>query len=174
MFPPDEHLRSDPAAEINAAHVYVGLGEQFDFATSAVRPIRVFPGTHLLSIVDHVLRQRLKSQALATLGYEVSDIVQRVKQREGSLKVSQSYQHSVIFEPVYTIPSPFAHSSDPNIATLTITIERFTKREWVVNQDFRNKSVLIGLSEVGGLSSFLSTLLVMLLGTSLMKAMLRE
>lgn len=70
LFPPDARLLSDPLAEINAAHVYLRLAEKDEF-DGAVRPMRLFPGTHLLSMLDHVIRRRLKSRALATLGYEV-------------------------------------------------------------------------------------------------------
>lgn len=84
------------------------------------------------------------------------------------------YDENIIFHPIYTVPNPLVNISDPDIATLTISMERFYKGGWVVSEDFRNKSVLTGLSDVGGLGSTLSTLLVLFLGTSLMSALLRE
>ncbi|KAJ3526055.1 hypothetical protein NMY22_g10326 [Coprinellus aureogranulatus] len=149
----EEHLINEPFAAGNAAHVYVGLAENFDPAGTATPTIRVFPGTHLLSVVEPVVRQRLKWRSLASLGLE-------------------NYDTSIILVPVYTIPSPTSKSNNPNISTLTISVEDiFNKPDWIVVQDYRSKSVLDGLSAVGGLGSFLSTLLAILVGTSLMTAL---
>jgi hypothetical protein len=74
---------------------------------------------------------------------------------------------------MYTIPNPFAETTGLGLASLSIAKES-DKKEWIVIQDYRNKSVLGGLSGVGGLGSFLSALLAIFLGTSLMRAVLRE
>ncbi|KAJ3535449.1 hypothetical protein NMY22_g6486 [Coprinellus aureogranulatus] len=154
LFDPEIGLGKQPAVIYNAVRVYIGLAEEADNIVATTRPIHIFPGTHLLSIVDVLVRQQIRSPALATLGFETHDTFLTV-------------------EPMYTIPNPFTNISDPNISTLSITKER-RKSEWIIIQDYRNKSVLAGLSGVGGLGSFLSALLVIFLGTSLMRAVMRS
>lgn len=64
---------------------------------------------------------------------------------------------------------PSIDTSDTNVATMTITID-YGGDKVKVNEEFRDKSVVSGLSAVGGLGSLLSTMFVILLGTSLMRA----
>ena len=45
--------------------------------------------------------------------------------------------------------------------------------EWTILQDYRSKSVLSGLSALGGLGSFVSTMLALVLGTSLARVLFR-
>jgi predicted ABC-type sugar transport system permease subunit len=45
---------------------------------------------------------------------------------------------------------------------------------YLVTQDYRTKSVLSGLSFIGGLGSLFSTILAALLGTSLLGALISE
>ena len=70
---------------------------------------------------------------------------------------------------VYTIPNPFVTTTSSNVSTLRI-VPALEVGEWVISEDFRNQSVLNGLSALGGLGSFMSTLLVILLGSTLMQA----
>ncbi|KAJ3532956.1 hypothetical protein NMY22_g7534 [Coprinellus aureogranulatus] len=154
LFPPGNSAGGRRDKISDAARIYVGLAEEFDPVATATRPIQLFPGTDLLSVVDVVIRQRLSSPGLATLGFE-------------------SHNSILIVDPVYTITNGFANSTSPDIGTISITRENI-KSEWIVIQDFRAKSVLTGLSGVGGLGSFLSTLLVIFLGTSLMRAVMRS
>ncbi|KAJ3495604.1 hypothetical protein NMY22_g19916 [Coprinellus aureogranulatus] len=146
----------DEVTIYDAVQVYVGAGANFDPKITAARPIHLFSGTHLLSVGDPTIRRRIKSTKLAALGFE-------------------SYEDTMILNPISVIANPNASSTDPRIATASIIpviVNR--KGEWVVLQDFRSKSVLVGLSAVGGLGSFLSTLLLVLVGTSLMTAVVRE
>jgi hypothetical protein len=72
-----------------------------------------------------------------------------------------------------TIPNPFmGPPENRKISTLGLT-HHTTPIEWYGVQDYRTKSVVDGLSSIGGLGSLLSTLLAMLLGTSLYTAMFR-
>ncbi|KAJ3540030.1 hypothetical protein NMY22_g4477 [Coprinellus aureogranulatus] len=64
-----------------------------------------------------------------------------------------------------------ATSNNPNISSLRIVPESFTS-DWIVVREYRNNPVLTRLSSLGGLGSFLSTLLVCLLGTSLMQSIM--
>jgi hypothetical protein len=74
---------------------------------------------------------------------------------------------------VQTIPNPYiAPASNPNVATLGFALQT-AQGGWTVLQDYRSKSVLSGLSALGGLGSLLSTILAVLLGTSLVQAILR-
>ncbi|KAJ3535450.1 hypothetical protein NMY22_g6487 [Coprinellus aureogranulatus] len=154
LFPPGDSSRSQRDEVSQAVHIYVGLAEQFDAVTTATRPIHLFSGTNLLSVVDVVIRQRLKSPGLATLGFETRD-------------------SAFIIEPLYTVTNNWSNNTNRNIGTLTISQENL-RSEWTVIQDFRTKSVLAGLSGVGGLGSLFSTLLVIFLGTLLMRAAMRS
>lgn len=91
------------------------------------------------------------------------------------INIPQTYNDYMIFNPTQTMQNPSANGSDPNVATLTFVIdEPFDIMMWKVSEEFREKSVLTGLSAVGGLGSLLSTLFIILLGTSLMKATMRR
>lgn len=69
-----------------------------------------------------------------------------------------------------TLPGPT--ESDPNIGTLGFTLQTDVN-EWTVLQDYRSKSVLSGLSALGGLGSLVSTVLALILGTSLARTLFR-
>ena len=74
---------------------------------------------------------------------------------------------------VQTIPNPYiSPPAGLNVATLGFTLQNI-QGGWTVLQDYRSKSVLSGLSALGGLGSLLSTILAVLLGTSLVQAILR-
>jgi hypothetical protein len=60
-----------------------------------------------------------------------------------------------------------------NISTLHIAYQG-PPGEWRIIEDYREKSVLNGLSAAGGLGSFLSLLCAILFGTSLFSFLFRE
>ncbi|KAJ3510128.1 hypothetical protein NMY22_g16067 [Coprinellus aureogranulatus] len=136
----------------NVVSVYVGLTEDPDNVFANTQPIFLFQGTHMIAVTDVQFRQQLKPPELGTLGFETMEtfLISTVKQI-----------------------MPVSVASGPNISTLRFAPDDFTQ-EWTVVQDYRSKTVLEGLSSVGGLGSFLSTILVLLLGSSLMRAMLRS
>lgn len=73
--PEEDPLLSEPLATLNAAYIYVGLVvDKFDPFTSGTRPIPLFPGTNMLSVVERVARQSIKESSLAILGFEVSRV----------------------------------------------------------------------------------------------------
>ncbi|TEB15736.1 hypothetical protein FA13DRAFT_1747451 [Coprinellus micaceus] len=82
-------------------------------------------------------------------------------------------ENSLVAQVVQTIPNPFTGpTTDPNISTLGFTLQNVIN-EWLILQDYRSKSVVSGFTALGGLGSFLSTILAMLLGTSLIRAIYR-
>ncbi|TEB28304.1 hypothetical protein FA13DRAFT_1815865 [Coprinellus micaceus] len=140
---------------LDAVRVYIGLTDDTAEIVHNTEPILLFPGTNILSVVRPVFRERFKRQGLATLGFEslVLSLVTVIEQ---------------------TIPNPFMDPpEDKNISTLSLTRHSFPRKYYFI-QDYRTKSVVDGLSSIGGLGSLLSTLLVMLLGTSLITALFRE
>lgn len=70
--------------------------------------------------------------------------------------------------------NPFAPAVQPNVSTMRITAEFSDLTEWRIIQDFRDKSVLNGMSAVGGLGSLLNAFFSILLGTTLLRAIFRE
>ncbi|TEB28324.1 hypothetical protein FA13DRAFT_804397 [Coprinellus micaceus] len=78
------------------------------------------------------------------------------------------YNTYVAASVLYTIPNPLVTVATPNVSTFHVTSAQFIT-EWTVRQDFRKQSVLNGLSAIGGLGSFLSTLLVIVLGSTIMQ-----
>jgi hypothetical protein len=80
----------------------------------------------------------------------------------------QMYNTYVAPSILYTIPNPLISGTAPSVSTLHVTSAPWVS-EWTVHQDFRKQSVLNGLSAIGGLGSFLSTLLVIALGSNLLQ-----
>jgi hypothetical protein len=62
--------------------------------------------------------------------------------------------------------------NNPNVSTLHITYQ--DPGEWKIVQEFREKSVLNGLSAAGGLGSFVSLLCALLFGTNLFSFVFRK
>ena len=86
----------------------------------------------------------------------------------------QSQENYLVASVVQTLPNPLiGQTSDPNIGRLGFTLQDAIN-ELTILQDFRSKSVLSGLSALGGLGSLLSTMLAMLLGTTLGRAISRK
>ncbi|KAJ3511508.1 hypothetical protein NMY22_g15626 [Coprinellus aureogranulatus] len=135
--------------------VYIGVVEDVEKIIANTDRIFLFRGAHFLAVVDTNLRQRLNPGELATLGFDTYE----------------SFMVAVIRQ---LMPNPdMVTVNDENIATLTILQDIFSSDRTVL-RDYRSKSVLTGLSFVGGLGSFLSTLLVVMLGTSLMRSVTRS
>ncbi|KAJ3526799.1 hypothetical protein NMY22_g10025 [Coprinellus aureogranulatus] len=137
--------------------VYFGLPDpgqrgRVDHVVANTPPIFLFRGNHLVTVVDVQMRTKLKPE-MATLGFEAQDIfaVAGIKQ---------------------VLPSVRNAGSDPFLSTLRFAPDDYTQ-EFTVTEDYRERSMLAGLAAVGGLGSLLSTLLVFLLGTSLMTAVIR-
>ncbi|KAJ3541079.1 hypothetical protein NMY22_g4034 [Coprinellus aureogranulatus] len=144
-----------PDWALNSVSVFVGLTEDIDIVFSNTEPVMLIQGTRALAVVDIAYRQNLKPVALATLGFENLEtfMVASIKQ---------------------TMPDPRSSmENDITISTLRIIMQDITSGINII-QEYRGKSVFTGLSFVGGLGSFLSTLLVILLGTSLMGAVIRS
>ncbi|TEB28315.1 hypothetical protein FA13DRAFT_1794061 [Coprinellus micaceus] len=145
---------STHSRDFDAVRIYVGLTEDINSLFQSTDPVSLFPGTDLLSVVRPVFRERLQPASLATLGFERQD----------------TFMIAVIEQ---TITNPFTSApTTQGISTLGLTLQTIIN-EWTIMQDYRSRSVLTGLSSIGGLSSLLSAILVMLLGTSLMTAILR-
>ncbi|KAJ3541073.1 hypothetical protein NMY22_g4033 [Coprinellus aureogranulatus] len=137
--------------------VYFGLPDpeqqgRVDHVVANTPPIFLFRGNHLVTVVDVQMRTKLKPE-MATLGFEAQAIfaVAGIKQ---------------------VLPSVRNTSGDPFLSTLRFAPDDYTQ-EFTVTEDYRERSMLAGLAAVGGLGSLLSTLLVILLGTSLMTAVIR-
>ncbi|KAJ3523027.1 hypothetical protein NMY22_g11632 [Coprinellus aureogranulatus] len=144
-----------PDWALSSISVYLGLTSDIEKVFYNTEAIVVVQGTRLLAIVGVMLRQLLKPVGLATLGFENSErfLVASIKQ---------------------TMPDPRpTPETDLTTSMLRIVMEDITPEVNVV-QDYRSKSVITGFSFVGGLGSFLSTLLAILLGTSLMGAVIRS
>jgi hypothetical protein len=62
--------------------------------------------------------------------------------------------------------------NNPDVSTLHITYQ--SPVEWRIVEEFREKSVLNGLSAAGGLGSFASLLCALLFGTNLFSLLFRK
>ncbi|KAJ3507897.1 hypothetical protein NMY22_g16792 [Coprinellus aureogranulatus] len=134
---------------------YIGVVEDVEKIIANTDRIFLFRGAHFLAVVATNLRQQLNPGELATLGFDTYE----------------SFMVAVIRQ---LMPNHDTVAvNDKNLATLTILRDVFPN-DWTVLRDYRSKSVLTGLSFVGGLGSFLSTLLVVMLGTSLMRSVTRS
>ncbi|KAJ3507887.1 hypothetical protein NMY22_g16795 [Coprinellus aureogranulatus] len=148
-----DHSKYGRDLNLNIVAVYIGLTRDVDNVVDSIDPVFLFPGAHLLTVVHRGVRQRLKPGGLATMGFETFE----------------TFTAPIIKQ---IIPnSAMDASNNPNISSLQIIPDPFTP-DWIVVQEYRNKSVFTGLSFLGGLGSFLSTLLVILLGTSLMQSVI--
>ncbi|KAF5334439.1 hypothetical protein D9611_014468 [Ephemerocybe angulata] len=131
--------------------VYVGLTDDRKKVLRSTEPTQLVPGANLIGFADWFIRQRLRRRSLATLGFEL-------------------YHTHLVTKITSTYPEPLAptytNTTNPLLSTLWLTKAPLGP-DFVVLQDFRNESVLNGLSVLGGLSSLFSALLTMWLGTSL-------
>ena len=94
----------------------------------------------------------------------------------GTYAFPQVYDTFAIAEMVSTVSMSSMASSEninPNISTLHVAFQG-PPGEWRVVQDYREKSVLSGLSAAGGLGSFFSLLCAVLFGTSLFSVIFRK
>ncbi|KAF6744409.1 hypothetical protein DFP72DRAFT_83118 [Ephemerocybe angulata] len=168
MQQPDLHLRIDftglsPSTQdpVNGAGwfndallVYVGMTEDVDKVLTHSRPTYLIQGSHILTIVEPTIRQYISNTVLGTFGYEKYD----------SFLVLRVLQTS-------TIPAQIigADANNPNISTMYIT-RGILRPEDTVYQDTRAKSVVSGLSALGGLGSLFSTILAIFFGANLARS----
>ncbi|KAJ3532957.1 hypothetical protein NMY22_g7539 [Coprinellus aureogranulatus] len=139
---------------MNAARVYILLASNPSDAIVQTQPIYLLPGDNIVGQVDLVFQRRSKTSIQAMIGFERHD-----------------YFFTV--EPVFIRERPsLAGQAEPNIARLTVG-RRVLPLPFTFLEEFRDKSVIAALSGVGGLGSFLSTLSVLLVGTSLLRALFR-
>ncbi|KAJ3533312.1 hypothetical protein NMY22_g7384 [Coprinellus aureogranulatus] len=129
----------------DAVQVLVGLTNNTGDVIKDAVPVPLFSGTNLLSIVTPYYMQRLQPPELAT-----------------------NYRTYLAADVFYTITDPLISPTERNSSLATLRVVACANiGNWVVVQEFRARSVLDGLSKIGGLGSLLSTLLVLLLGSSL-------
>ncbi|KAJ2935086.1 hypothetical protein H1R20_g2054, partial [Candolleomyces eurysporus] len=139
----------------HSVHVALALTDDVDEINEFI-PVTLVPGINLLGIADLIMRQRSTQPVLSTIGWP------------------DLFDTSMAAELAYVVNDPHASLFDlppgPNIATI-----RFSARNkattWRVKQDAREKSVLSGLSSVGGLGSLLGTVFLFLFGSSLLGIM---
>ncbi|TEB28305.1 hypothetical protein FA13DRAFT_1794047 [Coprinellus micaceus] len=110
-------------------------------------PVFLYQGTHLLCTADIALRQRLKAPS------------PKSQSRIGAVRQ------------VVTNPFMAGRGGDLNVSSVWFTWT--AGPNYLVTQDYRTKSVLSGLSFIGGLGSLFSTILAALLGTSLLGALIK-
>ncbi|KAJ3542700.1 hypothetical protein NMY22_g3419 [Coprinellus aureogranulatus] len=132
----------------DVASVYLGLTGDGDNTVANTQPIFLFKGRHLIVVMDYHIRQELNPE-IATLGF--------------AAKVA--YPVASITQ---ILPALLTMGGD-KLSTLRFARDDFTPYINVI-EDYRDASVLAGIATAGGLGSFLSTLLIILLGTSLMSA----
>jgi len=72
-----------------------------------------------------------------------------------------------------TMPNPTPATPDPTRGQVRIS-HILHPKDFFIIQDFRDKSVLAGLSNLGGLGSLLSTVLAIMFGVSLIQIFYRE
>jgi hypothetical protein len=82
-------------------------------------------------------------------------------------------QSTVVAQIIHVFPDPQAGKSplivrSPEIATIRVTTV-VDASEWVIIQDSKEKSFLNGLSQTGGLWTFLSGVFAAVFGSSLMR-----
>ncbi|KAJ3541077.1 hypothetical protein NMY22_g4037 [Coprinellus aureogranulatus] len=142
----------------DVATVYFGLPDpdnkgRVEDIVANTEPIFLFRGSNLVAVIEVLIRKKLKPE-IATLGFEAEDFfaVAGIKQM---------------------LPSIRNAAVGPLFSTLRFAPDDYTK-EWTVIEDYRERSVVAGLAAVGGLGSLLSTILVVLVGTSLMSAVMRS
>ena len=98
------------------------------------------------------------------------------------LRLTELQRHDLLLlaNPAHIVTRPFPFDpNDSNVSRLVITaadkaVPDFGDLGYNFMEDYHESSVLDALSGVGGLGSLLSTVLVLLMGTSLMRALIRE
>jgi hypothetical protein len=71
---------SHPSFAPHSVRVYVGTVGNLETVIKTTEPISLFPGSHIMSVIHPVVRQRLKPATLGTLGFEAcqSPLVSRI------------------------------------------------------------------------------------------------
>ena len=98
------------------------------------------------------------------------------------LRLTELQGHDLLLlaNPAHVVTRPFPfNTDDSNVSRLTITATTnadpdFGGLGYNFVEEYHENSVVGALSGVGGLGSLLSTVLVLLMGTSLMRALIRE
>ncbi|KAJ3526506.1 hypothetical protein NMY22_g10136 [Coprinellus aureogranulatus] len=138
----------------DAVLIFIGLTDNPPDVINIADATPLFPGMNLLSVATPHYRQRLQPAEAATLGIE-------------------TYRTYLAAELSFTMTNPFISLNDINAGTATLHVAACADiGDWVVVQEFRAHSILDGLSRLGGLGSLISTLLVLLLGSSLMQSVI--
>ena len=92
----------------------------------------------------------------------------------------QRHEFLLLASPSHIITRPFPFDpEDPGVSRLVITatndaVPDFGDLGYDFMEEYHENSVVGALSGVGGLGSLLSTVLVLLMGTSLTRALIRE
>ncbi|KAJ3520904.1 hypothetical protein NMY22_g12540 [Coprinellus aureogranulatus] len=136
--------------------VYLGLTENADATIANTQPIFLFRGSDLVAVMDYHIRQEL-NPAIAAVGFSAK----KTFPVASITQIAPGYEHD-----------EGQVRSGPYQATLRFARDDFTPHYNVI-EDYRDASIVAGFATVGGLGTFLSTLLVILLGTSLMSAVIR-
>lgn len=155
-----QNTRKGRSRMYHAVLVYVALDEDITKVIRSSHPTYLLPGMHLLGVAEPFIRQSSSNIALSTMGYEVHDTFVAVRMRE-----------------ISTNPGPIpgvdvSAAGNPNISSMLI-VRGPQLMDDVVYQDNRTKSVISGLSTLGGLGSILSTLLAILFGAGLTRTIIR-
>ncbi|KAJ2914992.1 hypothetical protein MD484_g5426, partial [Candolleomyces efflorescens] len=131
--------------------------ETYRDVLATTQPAMLLPSMDLIGVYNMVIRKRFRNPDLSAFG--LFDV----------------YDTFAVAEMASLVPMGRKVSPDdrnPNISTLQIAF-RGPPGEWRVIQDYREKSVLNGLSSAGGLGSFVSLLCTILFGTSLFSVLFR-
>jgi hypothetical protein len=120
-------------------------------------PVSIPPGVNLLANVNFEIRQLFKKPSLSAFG--LFDSI-------NTFSIARIVH--VFNDPQAGISSFIPHS--PGISTLR-AYAMVDPSEWVIVQDNRDKSVVRGLADVGGLWAFLSGAFAMIFGISLMRVL---
>jgi hypothetical protein len=156
----------------NSVQVYVGLTNNTDDVIATTAPSTLPPGVNLIGIVNLMVRQRLRSPRFSTLGiFDVRILVHLLDSHRFDHKL-QAFDTFVISQIAYLLNDPQAAALNipqaPNISTIRISVQN-DPSDWRIIQDYREKSILGGLSSVGGLANLFGVLFVVLFGSSLLR-----
>ncbi|KAJ2931024.1 hypothetical protein H1R20_g6098, partial [Candolleomyces eurysporus] len=173
LMSPGQLPNTDPNVLFDSLMVYLALTNNTNDVLSTTRPTSLFAGSNLVGVADLMVRQRLKVKELSTFGlFDVSGFTIDYILGLEFLLVKQLYNTFMIADIPYIVPETrFANPRNipigPNVSTLQIA-SQLDLRDWIVIQDYRNKSTLGGIATVGGLGSFFSIVFVVCFGNSLL------
>ncbi|KAF9534056.1 hypothetical protein CPB83DRAFT_845022 [Crepidotus variabilis] len=140
----------------NFVHVRLGMTDDTGLILQNSPPTTMIPGVNLVGMADIVVRQQLGSN----LGSLFMDTL-------------KTFLLADIIH-VWADPRPVSSSlmvTGADVATIRVRAQASTS-QWKVLQDSRDKTVLKGFSDVGGLWTALGGIFAFLFGSSLMKVIL--